>query len=144
MSSNSCGGNGRWLRQRLLLRDLFLGMIALLGAVASVADPSPRLGTLMRIEEDALIVKLNNEPQGELQRIPLSREVPNMGWQPGMQVRVWPGAGPSAIARVTPVGTKGHAADLTGVRRRLNRGRQGGQRTPGGGGGSGGRGHGGR
>lgn len=124
--------------------SLLLGLLVALGTGIAPAEPGPRLGTLIDVEENALLVTLEDEPESEPQRIPLSAHEQATDWQPGMQVRIWSGAGDSAGARISPVGASASGADLTGVRRRLSRGSQGGRGSNIGGGRSGGRGRGGR
>ncbi|MBK5969228.1 MULTISPECIES: hypothetical protein [Thiorhodovibrio] len=112
------------------------------------AAPGPQLGTLVKIEQDVLIVELDDAPDGESTRIPITGRARDIAWQPGMSVRVWLGAadaGAGADAtRVTPIGASGAGVDRTGVRRRLSRGSAGGHGglgagSRGGGGGRGGR-----
>lgn len=115
-------------------------LAGLLWSVLSWAETQPRLGTLMDIEPEVLIVVFDDAPEQEPQRIPITGRARDIIWQPGMAVRVWPADSARATARVSPIGLGGSGLDRTGVRRRLSRGgRLGGRGTASGGGGHGGR-----
>lgn len=106
---------GRWM----------LLLLALLGSRISTADEGPRLGTVVGVEQAALLVRFEDAPGTDAQRIALSGRSGQVDWQPGMPVRVWPGSADQTGSRVTPVGVAG-GFDRTGVRRRLSRGARGG------------------
>jgi hypothetical protein len=121
----------------------------LLVAVLSLPETSvaegPRLGTVIDVQPEALVIQfdvlpdatLNNDPasrgDAETERIPLSGQAGRVTWQPGMPVRVWPNTTARSGPRIQPIGATG-GFDRTGVRRRLSKGSQrGGRGSPGGG-----------
>ena len=133
----NCGSRWGLLWELLLFWALLWGLLAPLPAVA---EPEPRLGTLIAIEPEALVVVFDDAPEQEPLRIPLTGRAHEITWQPGMAVRVWPATAAETVARIRPIGS-GSSVDQTGVRRRLRRGGGlGGRGTPGAGQGGGGRG----
>ncbi|WP_200284172.1 hypothetical protein [Rhabdochromatium marinum] len=107
-----------------------------------MADSEPRLGTLIDIEPEVLVVAFEDAPGQAPERIPQTERTRTIAWQPGMAVRVWPASIDTNRVRISPLGTGGRSLDLTGVRRRLSRGRRNGFGGSGSGGGGLGGGHG--
>lgn len=108
--------------------------------VSLAADNSPRLGRVVEVQPDALLIEYDDAPGAQPESVPLTGQGGRSDWAAGMPVRVWSGTAARAGTRIQPTGATG-GFDRTGVRRRLSRGTEGrGRAGPGSGrGGRGGR-----